>query len=85
MAVAIRLRREGNKNRPFYRIVVVDSRTRRDGRFIDSVGTYNPLQESDNTVVDLAKIDEWIGKGAKPSETVASIIKKERQKASQDA
>lgn len=85
MAVVIRLRREGNKNRPFYRIVVVDSRTRRDGRFIDSVGTYNPLQESDNTVVDLPKIDEWIGKGAKPSETVASIIKKERQKASQDA
>ena len=81
--VAIRLRREGNKNRPYYRIIVTDSRTRRDGPFIDAVGTYDPMKDGENTQIDLAKVDEWIGKGAKPSETVASIIKKERSKAGQ--
>jgi len=78
MAVAIRLRREGSKDRPFYRIVVADSRKRRDGRFIEMIGTYDPLKKSDNSVIDLAKADGWIGKGAKPSETVASIIRKAR-------
>lgn len=79
MAVAIRLRREGSKDRPFYRIVVADSRSRRDGRFIDMVGTYDPMKKTDNSVVDLPKVDEWIGKGAKASETVASIIRKARK------
>ena len=78
MAVAIRLRREGSKNRPFYRIVVADSRKRRDGRFIEMIGTYDPLKDSANSVIDLTKADSWIGKGAKPSETVASIIRKAR-------
>ena len=78
MAVAIRLRREGSKNRPFYRIVVADSRKRRDGRFIEMIGTYDPLKDSGNSVIDLPKADSWIGKGAKPSETVASIIRKAR-------
>lgn len=79
MAVAIRLRREGSKDRPFYRIVVADSRSRRDGRFIDMVGTYDPMKKTDNSVVDLTKVDEWIGKGAQASETVASIIRKARK------
>ncbi len=78
MAVAIRLRREGSKHRPFFRIIVADSRTRRDGRFIDQIGTYDPLQDKDNSKVDLAKADAWIGKGAQPSETVASLIRKAR-------
>ena len=79
MAVAIRLRREGSKNRPFYRIVVADSRKRRDGRFIEMIGTYDPLKKSDdNAVIDLAKVDAWLGKGAQASETVASIIRKTR-------
>ena len=78
MAVAIRLRREGSKDRPFYRIVVADSRKRRDGRFIEMVGTYDPMKKSDNSVLDLAKVDAWLGKGAKASETVASIIRKAR-------
>ena len=79
MSVAIRLRREGQKNRPFYRIVVADSRKRRDGAFIEMIGTYDPLKKSDdNSVIDLAKVDAWIGKGAKASETVASIIRKAR-------
>lgn len=79
MAVAIRLRREGSKDRPFYRIVVADSRSRRDGRFIDMVGTYDPMKKTDNSQVDLGKVDEWIGKGAKASETVASIIRRARK------
>lgn len=79
MAVAIRLRREGAKDRPFYRIVVADSRTRRDGRFIDMVGTYDPMKAGTNYEVDLAKVDAWIGKGAKASETVASLIRKVRK------
>jgi small subunit ribosomal protein S16 len=79
MAVAIRLRREGSKDRPFYRIVVADSRSRRDGRFIEMIGTYDPMKKSDNSNVDLAKVDAWIGKGAKASETVASIIRKARK------
>ena len=80
MAVAIRLRREGTKNRPFYRIVVTDQRHRRDGRFIEMIGTYDPLRPDGDTTLDLAKADDWISKGARPSETVASIIKKERKK-----
>ena len=78
MAVAIRLRREGSKDRPFYRIVVADSRNRRDGRFIEMVGTYDPMKKSNNSVLDLAKVDAWLSKGAKASETVASIIRKTR-------
>ena len=79
MSVAIRLRRKGQKNRPFYRIVVADSRKRRDGRFIEMIGTYDPLKKGDdNSLIDLAKVDAWIGKGAKASETVASIIRKAR-------
>jgi small subunit ribosomal protein S16 len=79
MSVAIRLRREGQKNRPFYRIVVADSRKRRDGAFIEMIGTYDPLKKGDdNSLIDLAKVDAWIGKGAKASETVASIIRKAR-------
>jgi small subunit ribosomal protein S16 len=78
MAVAIRLRREGSKNRPFYRIVVADSRKRRDGRFIEMIGTYDPMMKSGNSVIDLAKADGWISKGARPSETVASIIRRAR-------
>ena len=79
MAVAIRLRREGSKDRPYYRIVVTDSRNRRDGRFIDQVGTYDPLKDGVNYVVDLAKVDDWVLKGAQPSETVASLVRKVRK------
>ena len=77
--VKIRLRREGTKGRPFYRIVVADQRTRREGAFIEMIGTYDPLQEEGGTKIDLEKADAWIGKGAQPSETVRSLIKKARQ------
>jgi small subunit ribosomal protein S16 len=78
MAVALRLRRAGSKDRPFYHIVAADSRARRDGRFIEIIGNYNPMQEGDYSV-DLDKADKWLGHGAKPSETVNSLIKKARK------
>ena len=76
--VAIRLNRQGSKDRPFYKIVVVDSRDRRDGDFIEQIGTYNPMAEGVNYTIDVEKADKWISNGAQPSETVASIIKKAR-------
>jgi len=78
MAVVLRLRRDGNRNRPFFRIVAADQRAKRDGRFIELLGTYDPLKENDDCTVDLEKADAWLSKGAKPSETVASLIKKAR-------
>ena len=77
--VKIRMRREGTKNRPYYRMVVADQRARRDGRYIEQLGTYDPLKDGENWQVDLAKADEWISKGAQPSETVASILRKARR------
>jgi small subunit ribosomal protein S16 len=76
--VALRLSRRGTKDRPFYKIVAVDSRDRRDGRFIEQIGTYDPMQEGVNYEIDLEKTERWIGHGAQPSATVASIIKKAR-------
>lgn len=81
MAVSIRLNRQGAKNRPYYKVVVVDSRARRDGRYIEQVGTYNPLAEGENYTIDLEKVEKWIKCGAQPSETVNSMIKKTRAKA----
>ncbi|MBN8457155.1 MAG: 30S ribosomal protein S16 [Verrucomicrobia bacterium] len=78
MAVAIRLNRKGTKDRPYYKIVAVDSRKRRDGRYIEQLGTYDPLVEGTNYLIDLEKTDKWLSVGAKPSETVASIIRKAR-------
>lgn len=79
MSVAIRLRREGAKNRPYYRIVVADSRSRREGPFIEQIGTYDPLVAGRNWEIDLEKADSWVGKGAKPSKTVGNIMKWARQ------
>lgn len=76
--VALRLTRKGSKDRPYYKIVAVDSRKRRDGRYIEQLGTYDPMVEGENYKLDLEKADKWLGVGAKPSTTVASIIKKVR-------
>lgn len=76
--VAIRLTRQGAKNRPYYKVIVVDSRNRRDGAFIDQIGTYDPMAEGVNYSIDVEKADKWIANGARPSVTVASIIKKAR-------
>ncbi len=76
MAVRIRLKRVGAKNAPVYRIVVADSRSPRDGKFIEELGTYQPLRTGDNFTLDLDRANHWLSKGALPSETVASFIKK---------
>ena len=77
MAVRIRLARHGAKKRPFYRIVVADRECRRDGRFIEIVGTYNPLTEPADINLKSDRIDYWLAQGAKPSDTVKSLLKKE--------
>lgn len=77
MAVKIRLRRMGAKKAPFYRIVVADSRYPRDGRFIEEIGTYNPMVEPSEVKVDAEKVKEWMKNGAQPTETVKTLLKKE--------
>ena len=81
MAVKIRLARHGAKKAPYYRIVVADSRARRDGRYIEQVGTYNPCTTPKAVKIDLEKVAKWIANGAKPTETVASLIEAERKNA----
>ena len=81
--VSIRLSRAGAKKRPFYHLVVTDSRNRRDGRYIERVGFFNPLgkDSEENLRIDLERVDYWIGQGAKPSERVTSLLKAHRKAA----
>ena len=74
--VKIRLRRMGAKKAPFYRIVVADSRYPRDGRFIEEIGYYNPMEEPSVVKVDPEKAKAWMGKGAQPTDTVKALFKK---------
>jgi small subunit ribosomal protein S16 len=76
MAVRIRLTRKGRKKQPFYRIVVADSEAPRDGKFLDIVGTYDPMQNPAVVSIDSEKLNSWMKKGAKPTETVESLIRK---------
>ncbi|MBQ3928901.1 MAG: 30S ribosomal protein S16 [Clostridia bacterium] len=76
MAVKIRLRRVGAKKTPFYRVVVADSRYPRDGRFIEEIGTYNPLVEPSEFKIDADKAKKWIANGAQPTDTVKALMKK---------
>src|SRR5262245_8000766 len=82
MAVSIRLRREGTKNRPYYRVVVADSSSPRDGKFIEILGTYDPKQTGQNSSFSVERAEYWISKGAQPSDTVRSLIKKQKKAAS---
>jgi small subunit ribosomal protein S16 len=75
VAVRMRLTRVGSKKNPIYRVVVADSRSPRDGRFIEIVGRYNPQTDPSTIDLDEAKVTEWLGKGAQPSEAVARLIK----------
>lgn len=77
MSVKIRLKRMGSKKRPFYRIVVADSRSPRDGRFIETVGTYNQLTEPEQVTLKEEAIMNWLSNGAQPSDTVRNILSKQ--------
>ena len=70
------MKRIGAKNSPVFRIVVADGRSPRDGKFIEEIGTYHPRQKNNNVKVDLERANYWISKGAQPSDTVASFLKK---------
>ncbi|WP_227766692.1 30S ribosomal protein S16 [Zhaonella formicivorans] len=76
MATKIRLRRMGAKKAPFYRLVVADSRSPRDGRFIEEIGYYNPVQEPEVIEINEEKAIKWLGSGAQPSDTVKALLKK---------
>ena len=79
--VSIRLRREGTTNSPYYKVVVADQRSPRDGKFIEIIGNYDPKKEGDNAKIDVSRADYWISKGAQPSDTVRSLIKRVRKNA----
>lgn len=85
MAVRIRLTRKGRKKQPFYRIIVADSHSCRDGKFLDIVGTYDPMQEPAAIRIDEGKLADWMGKGALPSETVKTLIDQNRKAAAAPA
>jgi small subunit ribosomal protein S16 len=85
MSVKIRMKRVGAKNSPYFRIVVADSRSPRDGKFIEEIGSYQPLKKDENFILKLDRAQYWIGKGAQPSDTVASLIKKAGKAASAPA
>ncbi len=74
--VKIRLRRMGAKKNPYYRVVVADSRSPRDGRFIEELGTYDPLAEPSQVKIDLERAKYWIANGAQPTDTVRALLKK---------
>jgi hypothetical protein len=74
LAVKIRLARHGAKKRPYYRIVIADSRMPRDGRYIEQIGAYNPLTSPKTIEINLEKVDEWLAKGAQPSSAVGHLI-----------
>ena len=77
MAVKIRLTRKGAKKNPFYRIIVADSHAKRDGRFLEVIGTYDPLQNPAKVTIKEDRLKDWLGKGAKPTQTVSSLLKRE--------
>jgi len=76
MAVKIRLARMGGKKNPFYRVVVADSQAKRDGKFLEIIGTYDPNQDPAEVRIKQERLQDWLNKGAQPTTTVASLIKK---------
>jgi small subunit ribosomal protein S16 len=81
MSVSIRLRREGAKNRPYYKVVVADSRSPRDGKFIEIIGTYDPKLPGANSTIKIDRAEHWIARGAQASDTVRSLLKKNKAQA----
>jgi len=80
MALVMRLRRHGGRKKPFFRIVVADSRSPRDGRFVDQIGTYDPAYDPPRVNLRAEQIERWLKAGARPSETVAKLIKQGQQR-----
>ena len=76
MAVKLRLKRMGSKQKPFYRVIAADSRSPRDGRFIETVGTYDPIKKDNNVTIDEEKALKWLNNGAQPTDTVKSLLTK---------
>ena len=83
--VRIRLTRRGAKKKPFYRVIAADQRARRDGRFIEQLGYYDPMQEPKVVKIDLERVDFWLSQGAQPTDTAKGLIDKAREAASADA
>lgn len=81
MAVKLRLMRFGKKKQPVYRLVAADARSPRDGRFIEILGTYEPRQEPSRVVINRERVDDWLSKGAKPTETVARLLRQAESQA----
>jgi small subunit ribosomal protein S16 len=79
MAVSIRLRREGAKNSPYYKVVVADKRSPRDGKFIEIIGAYDPKKPDHNSTLKIDRVEYWMSKGAQPSDTVRSLIKQNKK------
>ena len=76
MAVKLRLKRMGSKQKPFYRVVAADSRSPRDGRFIETVGTYDPVKKEESITIDEEKALKWLNNGAQPTDTVKNLLTK---------
>ena len=81
MSVAIRLRREGNRNRPYYKVVVTDKRSPRDGKFIELVGTYDPVTKDGASTLKVDRIEHWVSQGAVISDTVKDLLRKKKKAA----
>ena len=81
MAVSIRLQRFGAKKRPYYRVVAADSRNKRDGRFLEQIGTYDPMLKPAGLTFDAERLEHWLSVGAQPSDTVRSLIRRYRREA----
>lgn len=79
MAVSIRLRREGSLNNPYYKVVVANKRSPRDGKFIEQIGNYDPKKTGENAKIDLDRVEYWVERGAQPSDTVRSIVKRAKK------
>ena len=84
MAVKLRLQRHGSKKRPFYRLVAADSRSPRDGRYLEIIGTYNPTTEPASVKIDSDKAQKWLNEGAKPTDTVKNLFAKAGIKSSKE-
>ena len=81
MSVRLRLQRHGTRNRPFYRVVAADQRAMRDGRYIELLGSYDPVMQPHKVEIDLERVDYWVSAGAQMSDTVRSLVKQVRKRA----